>query len=205
MAILSQLDVINDMLATLGEVPINSLEEGHPLVPAALRILSTASAREQAKSWWFNKELTDLVPDDTGSIYLPNDVLRVDPEQDTLNYVQRGRRLYKPFEASAVDKYKFTTKVRCWLVREVPFDDLPIPAQMVISYSAQLDFMKAYDADQQKVQQVTLLYRDATLTLNAEHTRNVGANILWRRAGVYDAKTSVGINQLNRVIGYHST
>lgn len=196
MPALTTLDVINDMLATLGELPINSVEEGHPMVPTALRILATASAREQAKSWWFNKELTDLVPDINGHIYLPNDVLRVDPQYTNLNYVQRGRRLYKPFETSASDKYKFTERVRCWLLRELPFEELPVPAQHVVSYSAQLDFMKAYEADQNKVAQVAALYRETMLTLNAEHTRNTDVNMLRRRGGVYGGRTEIGVTQL---------
>lgn len=200
MAALTLLDVVNDMLATLGELPINSVEEGHPMVPAALRIISTASAREQAKSWWFNKELTDLVPDTQGFIYLPADVLRVDPQAENLHYVQRGRRLYKPFEPSSGDKYRFKSRVRCWLVREVPFEDLPVPAQHVVSYSAQLDFMKAYEADVQKVEQVTMLYQQALMTLNADHTRNTDVNILRRRGGVYGGRTEVGVTHLRNAL-----
>lgn len=196
MPALTTLDAVNDMLATLGELPLNSVDEGHPMVPAALRALNTASAREQAKSWWFNKELTDLVPDTQGNIYLPNDTLRVDPQATTLNYVQRGRRLYKPFEPSANDKYYFTHRVRCWLLREIPFEELPVPAQHVVSYSAQLDFMKAYEADQNKVQQIAMSYREAMMTLNAEHTRNVGANLLRQRGGVYGGRTEIGVTHL---------
>lgn len=196
MPALTVLDVVNDMLATLGELPLNTVDEGHPMVPAALRMLATASAREQAKSWWFNRELTDLVPDTSGYIYLPADVLRVDPQETTLNYVQRGRRLYKPFETSALDKYKFDRKVRCWLIREVPFDELPVPAQMVVSYSAQLDFMKAYEADQNKFNQITMLYRDTMMTLNADHVRNSDVNLLRRRGGVYGGRTEIGVTHL---------
>lgn len=203
MPALTTLDVVNDMLATLGELPINSVDEGHPMVPAALRILATASAREQAKSWWFNKELTDLVPDLSGTIYLPNDTLRVDPQATTLNYVQRGRRLYKPYETSAADKYRFTHKVRCWLIREVPFEDLPVPAQHVVSFSAQLEFLKAYEADQNKVQQVAMLYREAMMTLNAEHTRNVGANLLRQRGGVYGGRTDIGVTHLRDALNHY--
>jgi len=200
MPALTTLDVINDMLATLAELPINSVDEGHPMVPAALRALSTANAREQAKSWWFNKELTDLVPDTSGNIYLPDDVLRVDPQANNLNYVQRGRRLYKPFETSAGNKYFFSHTVRCWLIREVPFEDLPVPAQHVVSYAAQLDFLKAYEADQNKVQQVAMQYKESWMTLNAEHTRNIGANMLLRRGGVYGGRTEIGVTHLQDAV-----
>lgn len=196
MAGLSILDVVNDMLATLGELPLNSVTEGHPMAPTALRIISTSKSRELSKSWWFNKELTDLTPDTAGTIYLPDDTLRVDPQASNLNYVQRGRRLYKPFDPSSANKYKFDHPVRCWLVRDLEFEDLPVPAQFVVSYSAQLDFMKAYEADQAKFQQIGAMYRDAMLTLNAEHVRNSDVNILRHRGGVMESRTSVGVIRL---------
>lgn len=203
MPALSTLDVVNDMLATLGELPLNTVDVGHPMVPAALRTLNTANAREQAKSWWFNKELTDLVPDLLGFIMLPNDVLRVDPQATSLNYVQRGRKLYKPYEPSSADKFKFDTTVRCWLIRELPFDDLPVPAQQVVSYSAQLEFMKAYEADTTKMQSLMLLYREALIVLNAEHVRNSDVNILRRRGGVHGGRTEIGVTHLRDALNHY--
>jgi len=188
---LTRLDVVNDMLACLGELPMNSLEEGHPLAPTAIRVLTTASAREQGKVWWYNQEITDLYPDTDKNIYVPNDTLKVDPLDQCRNYVQRGRRLYKPMEPTLAAKWEFDAKVRCLLLREVPFDDCPVSIQFLISYSAQLDFMKSYEADAQKYQQVQQLYMDAMRTANSEHTRSVGANMLRRRA-LYNSRTTIG-------------
>jgi hypothetical protein len=172
------LDVVNDMLGTLGEAPLNDLASGHPLVGAATRILDTANSREQAKSWWFNKELVKLSPDVSGYIYLPNDTIRVDPQATTLHYVQRGRRLYQPYASASIDKYKFTRAVTCWLVRLIPFEDIPVPAQLLVSYSAQVDFMKSYDADPNKYAEVKNLRDEARIVLNAEHTLNQNSNLL---------------------------
>lgn len=191
MPALTQLDVVNDMLACLGELPVNSLEEGHPMVPTAIRTLAIANTREQSKSWWFNRELTDILPDLAGNIYLPNDVLKVDPQIRNLQYVQRGRRLYKPYEPNLAAKYTFDKKVTVWLVREIPYDDCPITAQMLISYSAQLDFMKSYEADAQKFQQVQSLYMDALRTINSEHTRAQDSNLLARRP-IFNELTEIG-------------
>lgn len=191
MPALTRLDVVNDMLACLAELPVNSLEEGHPLVPTAIRVLAAANTRELSKSWWFNKELVDLVPDTDGNIFVPGDTLKIDPQRGSLHYVQRGRRLYKPFEPNAATKYTFTEKVRVWLVREVPFEDCPVTAQLFVSYSAQLDFMKSYEADPQKFKQVTDLYRDTLITLNSEHTRAMNANGLARRP-IFNERTEIG-------------
>lgn len=187
MTFLSKLAVVNDMLATLGESPINDLSSGHPMAAVGVRLLDQANIREQGRSWWFNKELTQLSPDNTGTIYIPTDTIRVDPQDESLHYVQRGRRLYKPFAPASEDKYSFTSPVICWLVRLVPFEDLPSNAQQLISYTAQLDFMKAYDADPEKFRQVQSQVRDAYTTLNAEHIRNQNANLLRRRSTGYSA------------------
>lgn len=195
MTFMTTLEVVNECLGTNGELPVNSLEDGHPLVPAALRALTIANRREQSKSWWFNKELAELVPNVDGQIYLPNDVLKVDPESTSDKYVQRGRRLYKPFEPTVANKYLFTEPVRVWLVREVPFEDCPYSAQQLINYSAQLDFMKSYEADQQKFGQISVLYKDALITIGAEHVRAVGANMLQRRA-VTPARSEIGTDRL---------
>lgn len=203
MSYMTELEVVNECLATLGEFPVNSLEEGHAMVPAALRALQIASRREQSKSWWFNRELVELTPATDGFIYLPNDVLKVDPESASDRYVQRGRRLYKPFEPNVATKYTFSQPVTVWLVREVPFEDCPYSAQLLISYSAQLDFMKSYEADQQKFQQITLMYRDAFSTLGSEHVRASGINMLNRRAGVI-TRTDIGAGRLSGDYRPHS-
>lgn len=200
---LTELDVVNDCLAALGEFPVNSVSEGHPLIPAALRALKTANQREQAKSWWFNRELVDLAPDVDGHVFLPNDVLKVDPQSSSQSYVARGRRLYKPFEPTVANKYTFTETVRVWLVREVPFEDCPITAQMLVSYSAQLDFMKSYEADNNKYGQVTQLYRDTLITLGSEHVRASGVNML-NRAAIFNGRTDVGVTQLSGLYRPHS-
>lgn len=177
MAYLTELDVVNECLKTLGELPLNTLDDEHDLVPAARSALKRVNMREQAKAWWFNKELTKLTPDVvTGYIAVPSDTIRVDPTDESLNYVQRGDRLYQPYASAAADKYKFTAPVECWLIRQLPFEDLPATAQTLISVATVLDFQKDYDADRQRVASLQQDYQVAYMTLNAEHIRNVNAN-----------------------------
>lgn len=178
---ITELDAVKSMLAGLGELPASSLDDGHPLVPPARLSLSVSNTREQSKGWWFNTERVRIIPDTEGYIYVPADCLRVDPVCQGHNFVQRGRRLYKPSDPTIANKYTFTEEVDCTMIREVPFEDLPAMAQQVVSLSAQLEFMKNYDADANKIKFVSQLYTTALITLNAEHTRNVGANILRSR------------------------
>lgn len=173
---LNELDAINEMFATIGEAPLNTLDDDHDMVAAARRILRVASHREQSKSWWFNQERVTLQPDEQGNVRVPNDTLRIDPEDPTVRVAQRGGRLYDLNRGS----FTFANGFRCILIRYVAFEDLPAPAQTVVSYAAQLDFQKAYDADVQKFQQLNVEYGRALNTLSAEHIRNRGANLLRR-------------------------
>lgn len=196
MAFLTELDVVNECLKTLGELPLNSLDDEHDLVPAAQAALKRASMREQAKAWWFNKELTTLTPAvGTGYIILPADTIRVDPTDETLNYVQRGNRLYQSYATAATDKFKFDKPVDCWLIRQLPFEDLPPSAQTLVSIAAVLDFQKDYDADRAKVDQLKEDRREAYIVLNAEHIRNVNANRL-RSPSVVRTMRRIGPNRL---------
>lgn len=172
---LSELDVVNEMLSTLGEAPLNALDEEHPLVPAARRIIRIASYRLQAETWWFNQETVTLGNDpDTGEVLVPADAIRVDPSDRSWNLVQRGRRLYDPQNAT----YNIGKAVPSVLVRNIPFDDLPPTAQHVVSLTAQMEFNKSYDGDETKLSMLGAALNLARATLHAEHIRNVDANLL---------------------------
>jgi hypothetical protein len=175
----TELDVVNECLASASELPLNSLDDEHPLLASALASLRAANMREQAKGWWFNKELTKLNPDATsGYISIPADTIRLDPTDESLNYVQRGNKLYQPYADSATDKFKFTQPVACWLTRLLAFEDLPVTAQDFVRVSAVLDFQKDFDGDPQRKQDLKDEYKAAYITLNSEHIRNVNANRL---------------------------
>ncbi|WNV48171.1 tubular tail protein A [Caulobacter phage Quill_5.2] len=191
MAYLSELDVINDMLATLGESPLNDLSDDHPLVAAGRRTLRVVSTREQAKKWWFNTELLTLTPDPSSKfIYVPADTISIDTK-DIRDYAQRGRRLYNLTTGS----YQFTSKVSIRLVREVPFEDLPVCAADFIATSAILSFCSNYDADQAKVRQLKEDKAIAWSTLNAEHIRYKKTNLLQRPS------TQARFNELQYAVG----
>lgn len=174
---ISELDVVNDCLASLGEVPLNSLDDEHSFVPAARRHLRLANGREQAKGWWFNRETVTLTPDPQSNfIYIPEDTISVDPSSQWTHLVQRGRRLYDPAGAG----YAIGKQVSVTLLRLIPFEELPPPAAAYISLCAQRDFQKNYDADRMKVEQVLLELADARITLRAEDIRNAGVNLLYK-------------------------
>lgn len=184
---LSSLDVINSCLETLGEVPLNAADTDHPYAGAILRLLRSNNFRVQARGWWFNKERITLEPNAvTGEIYVPHDVLSLDTETPQRNYVLRGRRLYN----ITAESYVFKSPVTLAIIRLLEFEDLPFVAQDLIQAATVVRFVESYDADQSRVQQVRADYQEADAVCNAEHIRNVNANVL-QQGGVGYTKASI--------------
>lgn len=172
---LAPLDVINTCLETLGEVPLNAADTDHPYAGAIQRLLRTNNARVQARGWWFNKEVITLEPNAvTKEIYVPHDILSLDTDNVDKNYVLRGRRLYN----IGKETYQFDSKVSLAVVRLIEFEELPFLAQDLVQAYVVSRFVESYDADQSRVQQVRADLADAEEACNAEHIRNVNANIL---------------------------
>lgn len=175
---ITRLQVVNECLKCMAEPPINSLEnEDHPYIAAALSSLELARIRELSEGWWFNTEYRDLVADSTsGKILIPNDCLNVDPLDVTSSLVQRGNRFYD--SNNATDVFAAGTTVRVRLLIDLPFDELPVPAQMFVMFSAVLDFCKAFDADGQRVQEVSGMWSTTRMTLKTLDIRNRDVNLL---------------------------
>lgn len=196
---LSALDVINTCLETLGEVPLNAADTDHPYAGAIQRLIRTCNYRVQAPGWWFNKEVITLSPNAvTGEIYVPHDVLSLDTNNVQKNYVLRGRRLYDV----ANQRYTFTSDVSLAIVRLIAFEDLPFLAQDLVQASVVARFVESYDADQSRIEQVRLDYALAEQACNAEHIRNVNANILYS-GGVGRTKQGIQYAGAGRRLGVY--
>jgi hypothetical protein len=174
---LSQLEVVNACLATMGETPLNTLEDDHSYKAAALAYLAQANRIEQKRGWWFNSEYVELVPDSTSKyIYIPGDALAV----KTIDrwyvppFAQRGKRLYNISQNS----YEWDRNLQLDIVRLLPFDDLPFHAADVVGYGTVMRFQREYDGDTVRYQQLSQDYARARAELVAENTRNRRPNLL---------------------------
>lgn len=190
---MTELDVINNALATMGISPLNQLDDTNPDVANIRRIIRQKSEEVQATGWWFNTELIDLYPDAlSGFIYTPNDAIICDPvkKEPILPIVQRGSRLYDTDR----NTYDFTGYgfVRCRLIRLIPFDDLPPSAKRAVSVTAVRNFQQSFDADPQKMARLDQEFVIAMAGLKSEHTKDIRPNLL---------NKSTTLNALNRISG----
>lgn len=169
------LDVVNTMLGTMGEKPLNSLNDPHSYRGACLSTLSRINKQVQAKGYWFNREYLTLQPSAlNGHIYLPGDFINVEvprsPTRDTTQIVQRGRRLYN----TEGGVYTFDHAVDVILIRLVPFEDLPEAAAQHIAAMAVYQFQTEYDGDTAKGRQLEdRISNPTTGTLGAFNTENI--------------------------------
>ena len=155
----TELDAVNEMLASIGEAPVNSLTAGLDEASIAHRILTNVSRQVQARGWFFNREVLRLSPSESGEIRLPHNILKVDDEAGA--YIQRGLRVYDRRR----NTYQFPQGVYPFLVVVgLPFEDLTETARTYIYLKAARRFHERFlgSATLQQYAQVDELeaYRD---------------------------------------------
>lgn len=174
--LLTKLDVVNACLASMGESPANSLNDQNILITSALNALATTSPTEQSPGWYFNIESPTLRPTVEGYYYVPADVLGLATEATPNHIVIRGRRLYDTREGVHLEG---TKPLRVFIVRHLPFEDLPFHAQRTVLSATVVYFQKSYDGDEAKIADAQEDYSRARMLLMAEHIRSVRANMLY--------------------------
>ena len=171
------LDVVNSMVGLVGELPLNTVDTTHPLVPAALSSLNNQTSFVQADLWWFNVEYPTLLPQvGSGFLLVPADTASVDSLTQNPRLAVRGDRLYNLDAVTDV----FSQPLRVRLHRVLPFTDAPLVARAHIAAKAKLEFQMAYDGDSSKAQMLQQEIRETYIRLHSEHIRNAKANMLMR-------------------------
>ena len=133
-----ELPAVNEILASVGQAPVSTLDQTNPDVAIAYDTLLRVSREVQAEGWSFNKEYN--YPETTANkqYIIPNNMLQVDLAVGTAssraatgdkNVVRRDGKLY--------DKYNHTYDITTEDSAEIKLDvtwlfdwiDLPVPVQ----------------------------------------------------------------------------
>ena len=138
----TELEAINTMLSTIGESPVNMVEDtGNVDVVIARQILQSVSREVQARGWHFNTEKNyTITPDSAGYLVLPNTVLKVDTvyPDSSKDVVVRGSRLYDREKHT----YVFTDAVKVDMTILLTFDELPEVARNYVTIRASRIFQE---------------------------------------------------------------
>lgn len=120
-----ELAAVNDMLASIGESPVNTLEgDANADVANCRRILNTVNTEVQSKGWTFNIEEDAILTPDVFTKFinwLP-DYLSVRSQSGASVYVNRGGFLYD--RTAKTDQ--FDGPITISLIRLKGFEEMPI-------------------------------------------------------------------------------
>ena len=134
-----ELPAVNEILASVGQAPVTTLDQTNPDVAIAYDTLLTVSREVQAEGWSFNTEYDYPATTDANKEYLiPNNMLQVDLAAGTIasiqetgdrNVVRRDGKLYDKYN----HKFELTSEASADIKLDVVwlFDwvDLPVPIQ----------------------------------------------------------------------------
>ena len=86
-----ELQAVNQILASVGQAPVTTLEQTNPDVAIAYNTLQQVSREVQAEGWTFNREYRyPLTPDDEGPIEIPDNMLQLDLGDEACDWKNRG-------------------------------------------------------------------------------------------------------------------
>jgi hypothetical protein len=175
--LITELQVVNACLASMGEAPANSLDEDNTFITAARDALSNKLPEEQSAGWYYNTEISSIHPNTDGEYYAPADTLGLSTNANPPWLSLRGRRLYDNRNARFLNG---SEPVKVVIIRLLPLEDCPFHAARAIKAATVIYFQQSYDGDEFKLRQAYEQYADARRELMAEHTRAVRANMLYQ-------------------------
>ena len=129
-----ELPAVNEILASVGQAPVTTLDTTNPDVAIAYDTLLQVSREVQAEGWSFNIEYEYPATTDANKEYIiPNNMLQVDltynSDNTSKDVIRRNGKLY--------DKYNHTYEITSEADEDIKLDitwhfdwvDLPVPVQ----------------------------------------------------------------------------
>ena len=143
-----ELPAVNEILASIGQAPVSTLEQTNPDVAIAYDTLINVSREVQSEGWIFNtEEYYEIAIDSTtGEVDIPNNVLQIDLHDEVDNQYEAIRRTKAGTTQSKLyEKINHTydwktltnlTSLRVNIVWLFDWVDLPRPVQDYITARA---------------------------------------------------------------------
>jgi len=137
-AVSTELDAVNQILSSVGQAPVTTLDQQNPEVSIVLNTLREASKQCQSEGFAFNVERNlVLEPDSTSKeIIYPINALQVDINKgyhhDKYDVVKRGIKLYDRLNHT----FKFEENLHVDILYLFDFSDIPAPIQYYITAKA---------------------------------------------------------------------
>ena len=168
----TELEAVNEILSSIGEAPVNSLESGMDDANMALQILRSVSRETQSIGWYFNREQGFVLsPDDKGEVLVPENTLRLDSGRKDL--MLRSGKLYD----SKRHTFCIEQPVRVDLVLGLHFNDMPEVARRFITLKAARVFQQRTVSSQSLAPHLMADEQAAWAALRADEIEAVNTNL----------------------------
>lgn len=137
-AVSTELDAVNQILSSVGQAPVTTLDLQNPEVAIVLNTLREVNRMVQAEGWTFNTERSyELTPDtNTKEILFPFNALSIDTNryQHYSDYdpVRRNGKLYDRLNHT----FEWVEPIKVDIVWQFDFTDLPPALQAYITARA---------------------------------------------------------------------
>jgi hypothetical protein len=169
---LTELEIINAMLASTGTAPLTTNDTQHPFYVKANNKLQAVNRKVQSKGWWFNRGVRTLNPDVNGRVVLPSNTLHADPVDAEDGLTIRGTTLYDINKATDV----LDRSVEIVFVELVPLTQLPPAAGEYIDARAVYEFYRDEDGVMPKLGEYKQERDAAWVRMKSEHLKNADVN-----------------------------
>jgi hypothetical protein len=137
-AVSTELDAVNQILSSVGQAPVTTLDLQNPEVALVVNTLREQSKQVQLEGWSFNTERHYKLKRsaDLNEITYPNNVLALDANvqthRDKYDLVKRNGKLYDKYNHT----YTFTEDIEADVLWYLDFQDLPAAIQAYITAKA---------------------------------------------------------------------
>lgn len=137
-AVMTKLDAVNQMLASIGQSPINTLSGTIPKdASKAVLALDTVLREVLTKGWSFNTDYDYLLnPDGNDNILIPSAAMWVDPEYQSNDYVIRWDSGVAKLYDREAQSFTITEPVKCRIIWAYDFEEIPQVARHYIAMRA---------------------------------------------------------------------
>ena len=136
-AVSTELDAVNQILSSVGQAPVTTLDLQNPEVSIVVNTLREQSKQVQLEGWAFNTEYDyTLARNTSNEIPFPQNALAVDANrhqhQDHYNLVKRNNKLYCRYEHT----YIFDEDIHADITWFFDFQELPAAIQEYVTAKA---------------------------------------------------------------------
>lgn len=172
--LITELEVVNEVLSTLGDNPVQSLDDGYQPVFIIKQMINNISRDMQTMKYWFNTEYdVEHVPSTlTSEIILPFNLLHFEPTET--QYVARGLKVYDRTNRTSTIEEIVTADI-CLMLE---FAELPQVARKYIMAKAKIQYNDEYLGEDSLKASLFKEFEKAKNELDRAHMENEDINVL---------------------------